>query len=126
MDYNELKKIAESKKIEIGEIAIELEMTSNGFRESIRNETIQLKKLRRLCELLHIHPTMFFDIQKGVYLNNVQANVGNNNKISIENKEREIAQLRSQIEDKNEIIRMLREKLDLGMVASKTENYGKK
>lgn len=126
MDYNELKKIAESKKIEIGEIAIELEMTSNGFRESIRNETIQLKKLRRLCELLHIHPTMFFDVQKGVYLNNVHAQLGNNNKIVTEGKDREIAQLRSQIDDKNEIIRMLREKLDLGMVANKNESYEKK
>ncbi|MFT3753706.1 MAG: hypothetical protein QM800_12810 [Paludibacter sp.] len=126
MNYNELKQIADSKKIEVREIANELEMTSNGFRESIKNETIQLKKLRKLCELLHIHPTVFFDVQKGVYLNNVHAQVGNNNKIVIENKDREIAELRERLNDKDEIIKMLREKLDLGIAATPKNTYNKK
>jgi len=132
MEYNVLREIAESKKIEIREIANELDMTPNGFRESIKNETIQLKKLRRLCEILHIHPNMFFDVQKGVYLNNVHAQVGNNNKIVLENKDREIEMLRQRLTDKetiiqnkDEIIQMLRSKLDLGMVATSKEKYGK-
>lgn len=102
MDYNELKQIAETKKIEVREIANELEMTTNGFRESIKNETIQLKKLRKLCELLHIHPLLFFEVKKGVYLKTE----------SSENKERENSQLREQLSDKNEIIKMLREKIN--------------
>jgi len=133
MKYNELKQIADSKKIEVRELANELEMTPNGFRESIKNETIQLKKLRRLCEILHVHPTLFFDVQSGVYLNNVHAQVGNNNKISLENKDREIEMLKQRLTDKDaiinnkdEIIEMLRSQLNLGLAASPKNAYKNK
>lgn len=37
MNYNELKYIIESMKFDIKEITSKLEMTSNGFRVSIKN-----------------------------------------------------------------------------------------
>jgi len=132
MDYNELKEIADSKKIEVKEIASALEMTPNGFRESIKNETIQLRKLRKLCEMLQIHPNMIIDVQKGVYLNNVHAQVGNNNKISLESKEHEIEMLRQRLNDKDqiinnkdEIIEMLKDKLSITFAASPKAGYKK-
>lgn len=112
MNYNDLKQIADSKKIEIQEIAYELKMTPNGFRESIKNETIQLKKIRQLCELLNIHPNLFFDLEKGVYLNNVNAQLGNGNKIIVESKDLEIKLLKQSLKDKEELIEMLREKIE--------------
>lgn len=112
MDYNELREIAESKRIEIQELASEIGMTSNGLREAIRKDTIQLKKLRQLCEILRIHPSMFFDVQKGVYLNNVNAQLGNNNKMAIDNKDREIESLKEQLEDKKVIIKMLQSQIE--------------
>ena len=112
MNYNELRLIAESKRIEIQELASEIGMTSNGLREAIRKDTIQLKKLRQLCEILRIHPSMFFDVQKGVYLNNVNAQLGNNNKMAIDNKDREIESLKEQLEDKKVIIKMLQSQIE--------------
>lgn len=125
MEWNELKEILDSKKIEVRELANDLEMTSNGLRECIKRDTIQLKKLRRLCEILHIHPNLFFDVQKGVYLNNVNAQVGNNNKIGLESKDREIEMLKERLHDKDEIIRMLREKLEIGIAAGPKPGYKK-
>ncbi len=113
MDYNQLKEIASSKKIEVKEIANELEMTPNGFRESIKNETIPLRKLKLLCTLLKLNPMLFFDVVSGTYINNVgngHTQVGNGNKIQIENKDREIEMLKQRLADKDEIIKLLRER----------------
>lgn len=106
MDYNELKIIATTKKFKIQEIASDLEMTADGFRSSIKNETIELRKLKKLCDLLRINPILFFDVVPGTYINT--SGHGQGNKI-IESKEREIELLKQQIADKNEIIRLLRE-----------------
>jgi DNA-binding Xre family transcriptional regulator len=109
MNYNELKDIAESKKIEIKDIASELEMTTNGFRESIKRETIQLKKLSKLCTLMRINPLLFFEHIPSTYISaggHVQN--GNNNQIIIESKDREIELLKEQIKAKDEIILLLK------------------
>jgi len=115
MDYSELKQIAETKKIEVREIANQLEMTSNGFRESIKNETIQLKKLRQLCEILNISPAKFFDVnQFGI----ISKNVDLGSKQLIDSRDREIEMLKQRLNDKEEIIKLLRERNSL------THGYG--
>lgn len=130
MDYNELREIAESKRIGIKELADEIGMTSNGLREAIKRDTIQLKKLRQLCEILRIHPSMFFDVQKGVYLNNVNAQLGNNNQMAIDNKDKEIQSLREQLEDKKVIIKMLQSQIEsastMNIAANPKHPYKKK
>jgi DNA-binding Xre family transcriptional regulator len=130
MNYNELKEIADAKKIEIKELASALEMTPNGFRESIKNETIQLRKLRTLCDLLRINPSMFFDLPRGVYVNNVHAQVGDNNQMAIDNRDREIESLREQLEDKKVIIKMLQNQIEgasnLSIAASPRHPYKNK
>jgi len=113
MDYKQLKEIATSKKDEVKDIASELEMTPNGFRESIKNETIQLRKLKQLCTRLKLNPLLFFDVVPGTYINNIgngHTQVGNGNKIQIENKDREIEMLKQRLVDKDEIIKLLRER----------------
>jgi len=130
MTYSELKDLADSKKIEIQELASALDMTTNGLRASIRNETIPIKKLKILCETLRINPMMFFDHIPATYINaggHVQS--GNGNQITIESKDREIELLKEQLTDKNEIIRLLKEAkandYGYGIVASPQEEYGK-
>lgn len=116
MDYSDLKEVFTSKKIEVKEIANELEMTPNGFRESIKNETIPLRKLKLLCTMLKLNPILFFDVVPGTYINNVgngHTQVGNGNKIQIENKDREIEMLKQRLADKDEIIEMLRDKINM-------------
>jgi hypothetical protein len=112
MNYNDLKTYAESNNFEIQQIANELGMTPNGFREAIRNETIQLKKLRMLCKLLQLNLNDFDSETKrtGLNISNVHLQAGNNNKIIIENKDREIELLKQSLADKDEIIKLLREK----------------
>lgn len=112
MNYNDLKTYAESNNFEIQQIANELGMTPNGFREAIRNETIQLKKLRMLCRLLQLNLNDFDNETKrtGLNISNVHLQAGNNNKIIIENKDREIELLKQSLADKDEIIKLLREK----------------
>jgi DNA-binding Xre family transcriptional regulator len=132
MLYSELKEIVELKKIEIQQLANELEMTPNGFRESIKNDTIQLRKLKKLCEVLRISPAQFFDSGTyGVTITTGHVQAGNGNKMILENKEREINQLREQLNDKTEIIKMLKEKIyqyeNISIAAnSANNNYGKK
>ena len=60
MEYSELKKIAESQKIELKGLAEEIEMTAYGFRRAVENETLTVSKLRKLCNLLGISPNDYF------------------------------------------------------------------
>jgi len=137
MDYKDLKEIADSKNIEIKDLSSEVEMTPNGFRESIKNETIQLRKLRRVCEILGISPLLFLNNPSGVYLHNVHTQVGDNNQMAIDNKDREIESLREQLnakdeqlEDKKVIIKMLQEKIEgtstMNIAATPKHAYKKK
>ena len=110
MNYSELKDIATSKRIQIKDIASDLDMTPDGFRISIKNETIPLRNLKILCDRLRINPMLFFDIAPGAYINSAgHTQVGNGNKMNIDSKNREIELLKQQLEDKNEIIRLLKQ-----------------
>ena len=60
MNYNELKTIAERKKFTIKELAESIGMTSTGLKRSIEGETMSIKTLRDLCDLLQITVAEFF------------------------------------------------------------------
>lgn len=113
MKYNELKELAESKNIMLKTICERIGYTRAGLRPAIDNETIELRKLKLLCETLRITPAQFFDNGTyGVTITTGHVQAGNGNKIIIENKDREIEMLKQRINDKNEIIQMLREKIE--------------
>lgn len=127
MKYNELKELAESKNIMLKTICDKVGYTRAGLRPAIDNETIELRKLKLLCETLRISPSQFFDNGTyGVTITTGHVQAGNGNKMIIENKDKEIAMLREQLADKNEIIRMLRERMNLGIAATPNTNSGKK
>ena len=60
MNYNELKIIAERKKITIKDLAESIGMTSTGLKRSIESEAMSIKTLRDLCEILSITISEFF------------------------------------------------------------------
>ena len=60
MNYNELKTIAERKKFTIKELAESIGMTSTGLKRSIEGETMSIKTLRDLCDILQISIAEFF------------------------------------------------------------------
>ena len=60
MNYNELKTIAERKKFTINELAESIGMTSTGLKRSIEGETMSIKTLRDLCDILQISIAEFF------------------------------------------------------------------
>ena len=71
MNYNEIKRIAESKKMTIRDLAGELGMTSNGLKRSIENDTMSIKTVKNLVFLLGITFAEFFGEVSG------QVNHGN-------------------------------------------------
>ena len=60
MNYNELKRVAESKNFTIKRLADEIGLTSNGLKRSIEGETMSIKTLRDLCDILQISISEFF------------------------------------------------------------------
>ena len=60
MNYNELKRMAESKNFTIKRLAEEIGLTSNGLKRSIEGETMSIKTLRDLCDILQISIAEFF------------------------------------------------------------------
>lgn len=60
MNYNELKRVAESKNFTIKRLAEEIGLTSNGLKRSIEGETMSIKTLRDLCDILQISIAEFF------------------------------------------------------------------
>lgn len=63
MDYNELRKICESNKITLTELASAVEMTSTGFKQAMENQTLPIKKVLPLCQFLSISVSQFFGVQ---------------------------------------------------------------
>lgn len=60
MNYNEIKILAERKKFTIKELAESIGMTSTGLKRSIDGETMSIKTLRDLCDILQISIAEFF------------------------------------------------------------------
>lgn len=60
MNYNEIKRIAEAKKFTIKALADAVGLSSNGLKRSIENETMSIKTLRDLCDILQISIAEFF------------------------------------------------------------------
>lgn len=60
MNYNELKRVAESKNFTIKRLAEEIGLSSNGLKRSIEGETMSIKTLRDLCDILQISVAEFF------------------------------------------------------------------
>ena len=87
MKYSDIKEIAESKNIQLKFICYKVGYTRAGLKPAIDNETIELRKLKLLCEVLGITIEQFLIIgSSGININTGHIQAGNGNKMNIENK----------------------------------------
>lgn len=61
MDYSEIKKIANQRKIRIKDLALAVGITENNFKVSFENGTLGFSKVPILCKALGITAAQFFD-----------------------------------------------------------------
>ena len=86
MNYSELKNIAKSKKILLKEIADSMNVSAEGLKYSIENNTLPINKLLELCKILNITPADFFGTT-GTTIKGNRNIVGSNiNKSTIDNR----------------------------------------
>lgn len=123
MNYNELSELIKSKKILVKDLCEEVGYTRRGLQTSIDNETIELRKLKLICEKLRISPSLFFE--NGTYglLNNSDKTRNQNMQIELLKKENEL--LKQRIADKDELLSLYREKINgtVGLVATTENSY---
>lgn len=122
MNYNDLKEIAKSKNILVKDLASAIPMTRQGLQKVVDSEKIELWQVKKICEVLRISPSLWFDTGTyGVNITTGHVQSGIGNKIMIENKDKEIEMLKQRLADKDEIIKLLRERnnnnIGYGMVA---------
>lgn len=78
MTYSELKDYAEAKRISLKSIADMLDMSPRGMQQSFENQTLSIKKVISLCELLQISPNEFFGWKSNMVAQQIQTGcVGN-------------------------------------------------
>lgn len=110
MTYNELVEISKAKKITVKELTEAIGMSRQGLQAAMDKGTISLNTMKAICEAVRISPAYFFDAGTfGTVINaggHVQS--GNNNRMEVESRDREIELLREQLKDKEEIINLLK------------------
>lgn len=129
MNYKELKEILELKKISISELCNTIGYTRAGLQRALDNQTIELRKLKLICETVRISPALFFENGSFGIIQN--STTENKNELHLLQNENEL--LREQIRDKNEIISLYKEKnnpyydiVAAPPVAKLSTNYEKK
>lgn len=116
MNYNELKQIAKKQNILIKDLASEIVITRQGLQKVLDNGTIEIRKVKRICEILKISPLLFFDMVPEASVNVTE----------LQSKETENSLLRDRIKDKDEIIHMLRERMGMNVAATPKIEYKSK
>ncbi|MGC3979061.1 MAG: helix-turn-helix transcriptional regulator [Paludibacteraceae bacterium] len=105
MKYNDIQEIAKSKNIKIKDLLERVGYSRKGLNEAIDNETIDLRRLKLLCETLRISPAQFFETGTFGIMKSNEFNKKNENA-----KDMEIEYLKNRLKDKDDIISLLREK----------------
>lgn len=106
MTYNELKNLAQSKEITIKRLAERMELSENGLKRSIENETMGFGKVKELCLILGISVSEFFGEQNGSKTFNMSGNtVAGEHAYYYESAP--IKLLEMQLKEKNEYIKEL-------------------
>ena len=119
MTYNELTELLRAKKMTVKELTQAIGMSRQGLQAAMDKGSISLHTIKAVCEAVRISPAYFFDAGTfGTVINaggHVQS--GNNNRMEVESLDREnamlrqqVEQLRSQLADKEEIIRLMKGK----------------
>lgn len=107
LNYTEISDLCMRKGMLLKDLVGQLDMTLNGFRSSIDNQTLQAKKIMPLCKLLGISLAEFFGIRQDSDINygNMQKG-GKKNTMSVGGQELQqtIDILRDQLKKKDDQI----------------------
>ena len=123
MDFNELKKIAKKKNISLGALATESSYSRAGFHRAIDNKTMEFGKLDIVCSRLGITPLNFFDTVVSIESN--QFSIIEKLKMEIERKDLELKYVNERLQDKEEIINLMKSSSINYYAASPKEEFKK-
>ncbi|VBB45187.1 hypothetical protein TRIP_D300115 [uncultured Paludibacter sp.] len=119
MNYSQLSELSKTKGVLIKDLCLAVDMTRQGLQFSIDNQTIELRKLKLICEKLRISPAQFFE--DGTF--GLLQNTPKNQNKQIEMLEKEVQYLNKRLEDKEEIITLMKEKRSGYGIASEPKKY---
>jgi molybdopterin converting factor small subunit len=104
--------VLKSKKILLKDVLNEIGYSRQGIEPAIDKETIELRRLKKLCEVARINPAMFFENSTyGIEIPTMGSQTTNSNKVILDSNNKEIENLHHRINDKDEIIKLLKDKL---------------
>lgn len=84
MNYSELQDFADRKKITLQSIAEGIGMSRVGMKTSFENQTLPIKKVKVVCDILGITPNQFFGIEEKMQHKQVQnGGVGNTQNMDV-------------------------------------------
>lgn len=104
MDYNELTKICEAKRILIKEVAEHIGMTPNGMKNALEQGTFKMSLIVPMCEKLNITLDEFFMYEKSGRCINCSQIGGTNNTMNNSISEEIIRTFREQLQEKDKQI----------------------
>ncbi len=110
MKKNKIKQEIKNKKFTIEEAAEKIGMTRTGLGQALSNESLKVRDLEKLCELLGVSPAAFFDSGKiGVQ---VVQNGARDNHVSIGECQEKVKGLEALLAEKDKRISLLERLLD--------------
>lgn len=105
MNYKLLKESIKNSNYPYREFANVTQKTESGLRRSIDNQTLTVFSLEKICDLLEISPSTFFDDASSVTVSGNQnhiGGIGNGNRIVFTSTE--VKALKQRIKDLEKII----------------------
>lgn len=102
MNYKLLKESIKNSNYPYREFANVTQKTESGLRRSIDNQTLTVFSLEKICDLLEISPSSFFDDAGSVSISGNHNQVGNGNRIVLTSPE--VKALKQRIKDLEKII----------------------
>lgn len=102
MNYNLLKDYIKKSDHQYKEFADVSQKTESGLRRSIENQTLTVFTLEKVCELLEVSPSLFFDDASQLSISGNQNQIGNGNRIILTSPE--VKALKQRIKDLEKII----------------------
>lgn len=83
MNYTELTDYCERKKMQIKDVVSALDMTYTGLRDALNKNTLPIKKLLPLCNLLQISPNEFLKWGENTSANIIQTGMLNSQNVGV-------------------------------------------
>lgn len=107
MDYNILKQLLTTKKINIPTLAKEIGMSKPGLYIAIEKERLTIEILEKIAQALDVPVTIFFNLSRVDWVPVSEVDKLNNEITRLQNRLKEVEE---QLEDKRLIIEFIKEK----------------